>query len=263
LSARVATVIDQSRGLMPRAFDRAGTASADSASRAQLSLLQAKAAGRDASGIVQLALKESFPGRTAIISSFGSESVVLLHLVAQIDPTTPILFLNTGKLFGETLRYRDRLQDELGLTDVRSIGPHPADRASLDSDGTLWSRDTDACCDFRKVVPIKHALVGFDAQITGRKRFQTKERAGMQAVEFFEGRFRFNPLAEWTLQDLDDYTLAHKLPRHPLVDDGYPSIGCMPCTRRVAAGGGYRDGRWAGLDKDECGIHDGVDGEGI
>jgi phosphoadenosine phosphosulfate reductase len=263
VSARVATVIDQSRGLMPRAFDRAGSAALDTASRAQLAMLQAKAAGRDASGIVKLALKESFPGRTAIISSFGSESVVLLHLVAQVDPATPILFLNTGKLFGETLRYRDRVQDELGLTDVRSIGPHPGDRANLDPDGTLWSRDTDACCDFRKVLPIKHALTGFDAQITGRKRFQTKERAGMQPVEFFEGRFRFNPLADWTLQDLDNYTLTHKLPRHPLVDDGYPSIGCMPCTRRVAAGGGYRDGRWAGLDKDECGIHAGVDGEGI
>jgi phosphoadenosine phosphosulfate reductase len=247
---------------MPRAFDRKASFELDPATRTKLSQLQARAEGRDAPGVVELAVRE-FPGRTALVSSFGSESVVLLHLVARVDPTTPILFLNTGKLFGETLRYRDRLQDELGLVDIRSIGPHPADRVRLDSDGTLWSRDTDSCCDFRKVMPIKQALEGFDAQITGRKKFQTRERASMELVEYFEGRFRFNPLAEWTLQDLEDYAAKHNLPRHPLVDDGYPSIGCMPCTRRVAAGGGYRDGRWSGLDKDECGIHSGVDGEGI
>ena len=256
------SVIHAQKGLMPRAFDRRGTGELDAASRAKLAQLRVQVEGRDARGVIELALREAFPGGSAVVSSFGSESVVLLHLVAQVDPSTPILFLNTGKLFGETLRYRDRLQDELGLMDVRSIGPAPADRARLDPDGTLWSRDTDSCCDFRKVVPIKKALEGFDAQITGRKRFQTKDRVNMQLVEHFEGRFRFNPLADWTLQDLEDYAKAHSLPRHPLVDDGYPSIGCMPCTRRVAAGGGYRDGRWAGLDKDECGIH-GVDGEGI
>ena len=188
---------------------------------------------------------------------------MLLHLIAQIDPATPILFLNTGKLFGETLRYRDRLQDVLGLGDIRSLAPNPGDRAKFDPEGTLWSRDTDACCSFRKVIPLKRALEPFAAQITGRKRFQTKERAEMQAVEFFEGRFRFNPLADWTLVDLEDYVATHDLPRHPLVEDGYPSIGCMPCTRRIQDGESYRDGRWSGLDKDECGIHIGVDGEGI
>ena len=256
------TIINRERGLMPRAFDRSATDNLDASTRAKLAQLRRQAEGRGAHGILELALKEAYPGRAAIVSSFGSESVVLLHLVAQVDPATPILFLNTGKLFGETLRYRDRLQDELGLMDIRSIGPSPVDRTKLDPDGTLWSRDTDACCDFRKVVPIKRALEGFDAQVTGRKRFQTKDRLGMQTVEHFEGRFRFNPLADWSLQDLESYASEHNLPRHPLVDDGYPSIGCMPCTRRVAAGGGYRDGRWAGLDKDECGIH-GVDGEGI
>src|SRR5258706_4170934 len=261
MSARTVSVVDRSRGIMPRACDRESTAEIDPAVQLKLSQLRAKAKGRDGRGIVELALRESFPGRTAIISSFGSESVALLHLVAQVDPTAPVLFLNTGKLFGETLRYRDRLQDELGLVDIRSIGPHPTDRERVDPDGTLWSRDTDACCNFRKVVPIKLALNGFDAQITGRKKFQTKLRAEMQAVEYFEGRFRFNPLAEWTLKDIETYAATHNLPRHPLVDDGYPSIGCMPCTHRVAAGGGYRDCRLAGLDKDGCGIHSGVDGD--
>jgi len=249
----VATVIDTARGIVP-------PLAAPPPDR--LAGLQASARGRDAMGILELALKEEFAGGTAVVSSFGSESAVLLHMVAEVDPTTPILFINTGKLFGETLRYRDRLQDELGLGDIRTIGPHPLDRAARDPDGTLWSRDTDACCGFRKVIPIRRALAGFDAQITGRKRFQTESRAQMQKVEFFEGRYRFNPLAEWTLSDLETYIELHCLPRHPLAEDGYPSIGCIPCTRRVARGEDYRAGRWSGLAKDECGIH-GVDGEGI
>jgi phosphoadenosine phosphosulfate reductase len=257
-----ATVIDLSRGVTPRAFDRTGVGANDTAVKAKLARLQSMAEGRDAHGIVELAIKEEFIGETAVVSSFGSESAVLLHLVAEIDPATPILFINTGKLFGETLRYRDRLQDELGLGDIRTLGPHPIDRREADPDGTLWSRDTDACCNFRKVIPIRRALEGFEAQITGRKRFQTHARADMHAVEFFEGRFRFNPLADWFQADLETYIAKHNLPKHPLVDDGYPSIGCMPCTRRVHTGEGYRDGRWSGLDKDECGIH-GVDGEGI
>ncbi|MDR3527186.1 MAG: phosphoadenylyl-sulfate reductase [Rhizomicrobium sp.] len=243
----------------PRANTRREAISA--AQQAKLSALQAAAEGLDAKGIVALALKE-FPGTATVVSSFGSESAVLLHLIAEIDPATPVLFLNTGKLFGETLRYRDRLQDRLGLGDLRSLAPNPTDRATIDPDGTLWSRNTDACCDLRKVVPLRRALEGFEATITGRKRFQTRDRAAMQKVEFFDGRFRFNPLADWSQADLEAYREAQELPAHPLVEDGYPSIGCMPCTRRVKSGEDYRAGRWAGLAKDECGIH-GVDGEGI
>ncbi len=234
----------------------------DASTAARLKRLQAEAEGLDPQGIVALALTE-FPRKVALVSSFGSESAVLLHLAAELDPNTPVLFLNTGKLFGETLRYRDRLQDLLGLGDLRAVAPHPADRAHVDPEGTLWSTDPDACCEFRKVVPLRRMLEGFDASITGRKRFQTGARAAMVPVEFFEGRFRFNPLAGWSQEQLEDYLAAHDLPRHPLVEDGYPSIGCMPCTRRVKSGESYRDGRWAGLDKDECGIHIGIDGEGI
>jgi phosphoadenosine phosphosulfate reductase len=231
--------------------------------KTQLAALQEKAAGRDAHGILELALTGEFQGRTAVVSSFGAESAVLLHLVAAINPVTPILFLNTGKLFGETLRYRDRLQDMLGLGDVRSLSPSLKTRHEQDPEGSLWSRETEACCGFRKVVPLATALKPFAAQITGRKRFQTRERGQMQPVEWFDGRFRFNPLWEWAQGELQAYAAAHKLPAHPLVEDGYPSIGCMPCTRRVAVGEGYRAGRWAGLDKDECGIHVGTDGDGI
>ncbi len=256
------TVIDHVKGA--RVLDRVnGGTNNDAAVAARLAQLEAAAQGRDAKGILRLALVEEFRDRTAIVSSFGAESAVLLHMIAAIDPSVPVLFLNTGKLFGETLRYRDRLQDLLGLTDIRSIGPHPDDRARLDPDGVLWARDPDACCDFRKIIPLRHALEGFAAQVTGRKRFQTGARASMRAVEYYEGRFRFNPLSDWTLADIDAYTDEHGIPRHPLVEDGYPSIGCIPCTRRIQAGEAYREGRWAGLEKDECGIHTGVDGEGI
>lgn len=260
-SAGKVTVIDAARGVMPRAFDRPG-AGPDAQQRVQLAALTERAADMSAQQIVELALTGDFAGKTAVVSSFGAESAVLLHMVAQADPNTPILFLNTGKLFGETLRYRDRLQERLGLGDIRTLEHGLADRLANDPDETLWSRDTDACCNFRKVVPLRRALEGFSAQITGRKRFQTQARHGMQAVEFFDGRFRFNPLAEWSQADLEAYVARHDLPKHPLVEDGYPSIGCMPCTRRVRSGEGYRDGRWSGLDKDECGIH-GMDGEGI
>jgi phosphoadenosine phosphosulfate reductase len=251
------TVIDSQRGIAPRPDTRL-----DPAVRAHLTQLLQKAEGRDAHGIVELALTGEFAGKTAVVSSFGAESAVLLHLMAQVDPNTPVLFLNTGKLFGETLRYRDRLQDVLGLGDVRSIAPSLGDRALNDAEGTLWSRDADACCHFRKTVPLAKALAPFAAQVTGRKRFQTRERADMQPVEYFDGRFRFNPLWQWDLHQLEAFTERNNLPRHPLVEDGYPSIGCMPCTRRVQAGEDYRAGRWSGMYKDECGIHL-TDGGGI
>ena len=236
---------------------------ADRSQSDQLAWLRAETGALDSRGLLDVVLKTVFPKRIAIVSSFAAESVVLLHQVAEIDPSTPVLFLNTGKLFGETLRYRDRLQDVLGLTDVRAIGPHPSDRMARDPEGTLWSRDPDACCHFRQVVPLAKALTGFDATVTGRKRFQTSARASMERIEIADGRFRVNPLVDWPLSELMAYVDRHALPKHPLLNDGYPSIGCMPCTRRVAQGESYRAGRWSGFDKDECGIHLGLDGEGI
>ncbi|MGB3808656.1 MAG: phosphoadenylyl-sulfate reductase [Parvibaculum sp.] len=227
--------------------------------------------------LLEAMIKTEFPGKIAVVSSFGSESAVLLHMVAEIDPTTPVIFLNTGKLFGETLRYRDRLQERLGLTDVRAAGPHPADLLAKDPNGALWNSNPDACCFVRKVLPLERALQGFSASITGRKRFQTNARSAMHPIEeeAVRGtgepgsasgtRFKINPLAFLGQEELEAYTETHRLPRHPLVKDGYLSIGCMPCTERVPEGGSYRDGRWVGRDKDECGIHTPVntDGDGI
>ena len=213
-------------------------------------------------------LRDEFKDEICVVSSFGAESAVLLHMVAQIDPTTPVIFLNTGKLFGETLRYRDRLQTLLGLTDVRSIGSHPTDLAEKDSNEDLWQKNNDLCCHIRKFLPQQRALKGFKAVLTGRKRFQTTQRSSMQRIEIDDeaaARLRVNPIADFTLDDLQAYLETHNLPKHPLVKDGYLSIGCMPCTDKVKEGNDYRSGRWSEQEKEECGMHgtEFVYGEGI
>lgn len=260
---KTATSEDPIRGARPAAMDD-GVEDAG-ALGGQLAALRARYAGLEDEALLRAMIDTEFQGRIAVVSSFGAESAVLLHLVSRIDPTVPVLFLNTGKLFGETLRYRDRLQDQLGLTDLRVLFPHPDDTARLDPNGMLWSQDADACCHFRKVLPLERGLDGFDAQITGRKRFQTAARAQMDSIEVSKGRFKINPLASWDLDRLAAYVEEHKLPAHPLVKDGYLSIGCMPCTQKVKDGEDYRSGRWAGQSKDECGIHtpDLIDGAGI
>ncbi|MCF4167097.1 phosphoadenylyl-sulfate reductase [Zavarzinia compransoris] len=214
-------------------------------------------------GLIKVMSQLEFKGRIALVSSFGAESAVLLHLVAKVDPSIPVIFLDTDKLFGETLRYRDRLTKLLGLTDVRTIEPDAEAVAMRDPDGVLWRDNPDACCRLRKVEPLARALQGFDAWITGRKRFQTAERAALPNLEAADGRVKVNPLISWDSEMLEAYRTAYDLPAHPLVEDGYLSIGCMPCTDRVSEGGDYRDGRWAGSEKRECGIHFEADGSGI
>lgn len=213
-----------------------------------------------AEDLLRVAITEIFPGAIALVSSFGAESSVLLHMASRVDAAIPVIFLDTGKLFGETLRYRDALATELGLSDIRSIRPRDDEVAKQDHNGLLWTRDTAACCALRKVRPLSWAVAGFDAWITGRKRFQSEDRGALDVFENGGGHIKINPLAAWGARELDDYMTAHDLPRHPLVGAGYPSIGCMPCTRRIRVGEPYRAGRWAGLDKTECGIHI---GEGI
>ncbi len=200
-------------------------------------------------------------GRIALVSSFGAESAVLLHMVSEIDPATPVIFLDTGKLFAETLAYRDALAGRLGLTDLRSVAPEPADLARHDPDGTLWSLEPDLCCHLRKTEPLDRALDGFDAWITGRKRFHGGSRGALPTLEGdpATGRIKVNPLAPWSEDQLQRYLADHDLPVHPLVRDGFRSIGCVPCTRAVAPGEDPRAGRWSWLDKTECGIH----GDGI
>lgn len=205
--------------------------------------------------VLSAALREIFPGRIAIVSSFGAESVVLLHHVAAIDPATPVLFVDTGRHFAETLAYRDRLVAHLGLEDVRSIGPSAGEVARLDADASRAIWDPDGCCAFRKVAPLQLALRDFDAWVTGRKRFQATTRLALPVFETDGDHIKINPLASWSAADIASYAAAHGLPPHPLVARGFASIGCAPCTSALRFGEEARAGRWRGFDKTECGIH--------
>jgi phosphoadenosine phosphosulfate reductase len=211
--------------------------------------------GRDTVEMLTVLLRESMLGDAAIVSSFGAESAVLLHLIASINPRVPVLFLETGKHFPETLAYRDTLKDLLGLKDLRNITPDAAVITNKDATGLRWSYDPDGCCEIRKVIPLKAALAPFDAQFTGRKAFQSSTRSALPRFEIEEGRLKVNPLADWDQERIAAYMAEHDLPAHPLVEQGYPSIGCAPCTSRVQAGEDPRAGRWRGWEKVECGIH--------
>jgi phosphoadenosine phosphosulfate reductase len=214
--------------------------------------------GRDTVEMLEVLLRENMLGDVAVVSSFGAESAVLLHLIASIDPSVPVLFLDTGKHFPETITYKEELRQRLRLTDLRELKPDPALLMQKDGSGLRWSYDPDGCCEIRKVLPLKKALAGFDAQFTGRKAFQSLTRNALPRFEIEDGRLKVNPLADWSKEQLDAYVAAHDLPVHPLVAQGYPSIGCSPCTSRVAAGEDPRSGRWKGWDKVECGIHSSV-----
>lgn len=209
-----------------------------------------------ATAVLERALKDPDLGKVALVSSFGAESVVLLHLVSVIAPETPVLFIDTRMLFQETLDYQRELAEKLALCDIRTIRANPQRVNFEDPDGTLHQFNTDACCNVRKVEPLERALKGFDGWITGRKRFQGATR---ETVDFFEAegdtRIKVNPLAHWGREDLEEYIVNNRLPRHPLVAKGYPSIGCAPCTSPVKAGEDPRAGRWRGQQKTECGIH--------
>lgn len=203
------------------------------------------------------AAREEIPD-LALVSSFGAESVVLLHLVSVVDRAMPVLFIDTRMLFAETLEYQRRLTQRLELENVRVI--RAADLAAQDPDGTLHQRDTDACCDLRKTRPLQLALQGYGGWITGRKRFQSASRAQLGHFEVEEvaggaDRIKVNPLAYWASGDVAEYMTENALPRHPMVARGYPSIGCAPCTSPVAEGEDPRAGRWRDQSKEECGIH--------
>ncbi|MFO1071265.1 MAG: phosphoadenylyl-sulfate reductase [Geminicoccaceae bacterium] len=248
------------RDLLPGGLEEGGFAALGaSVQEPDLARLRARFGSLGGSALLRALLAPGGPlrGRTAMVSSFGAESVVLLHMAAAIDPAIPVIFLDTGRHFPETLAYRDALIDRLGLKDVRSAYP---DRAALqrhDRDGRLYASDPDSCCDIRKTEPLADALEGFSAWITGRKRFQGGLRTDLDAIELdrASGRLKLNPLATWAEGELEAYRQAHDLPAHPLVARGYRSIGCATCTRPTQAGEDARAGRWSGMDKTECGIH--------
>jgi phosphoadenosine phosphosulfate reductase len=226
---------------------------------AHVEALNARFADVPTHEMLRAVLRERLAGDVAAVSSFGAESAVLLHLIAAVDRSVPVLFLDTGKHFAETLAYRDEIMSRLGMTNLVNLTPSPLALAARDGTGLRWSYDPDGCCEIRKVQPLAKALTQFDASITGRKGFQNAARAGLSTFEIDQtdvhGRLKINPLAGWSAADIDAYFAATGLPTHPLVMQGYPSIGCSPCTSKVASGEDSRSGRWKGWDKTECGIH--------
>ena len=218
--------------------------------------------GNDAAEMLAAVIADKMVGEAAIVSSFGAESAVLLHLVTRSAPDLPVLFLDTGKHFPETLAYRDTLLAAFGLSNHRTLAPDPAMLAAKDAQRLRWSYDPDGCCAIRKVEPLARAKAGLDSWISGRKAFQSQTRQNIARFEVEEGRLKVNPLGDWVKVDLDAYFAKHDLPRHPLEADGYASVGCQPCTSKVLPGEDPRAGRWRGWDKTECGIHvDGKPGE--
>ena len=211
--------------------------------------------GYDGLELLRVMVEDVFPGRIAVMSSFGAEAAVLLDLVSQVHRATPVFFLETGKLFRETLDYATDLVTHLGLTDVRVLRPDNGDIEILDANLNLWQRNPDLCCFIRKVAPLQAALEGFDACVTGRKRFHNGARVTTEGIEALNGRITINLLANWTHDAVRAAFVERGLPEHPLRAEGYASIGCTTCTRRIAEEEGIRDGRWHGTAKTECGIH--------
>jgi phosphoadenosine phosphosulfate reductase len=210
----------------------------------------------DGVSVLRQAVTELLPDDIAIVSSFGADSSVLLHMLAQVDPTLPVYFLETGKHFPETLDYVRTLEKHLGLTNVRWLRPDPKDLARFDPSGDLWETDPDSCCHIRKTEPLEVAIAEYGGWVTGRKRYQTAERGVLPHFELTsDDRIKVNPLAYFSDADVNAYKIKHGLPEHPLFAKGYKSIGCAPCTTIVAEGEDPRAGRWRGLNKKECGIH--------
>ncbi|ABG32487.1 phosphoadenylyl-sulfate reductase [Roseobacter denitrificans] len=203
--------------------------------------------------VLQVALAEITP--LSLVSSFGAESVALLHLASMVDRNIPVIFVDTEMLFTQTLVYQQELAERLGLRNLRIV--RSGDIAHRDPTGTMHRHDPDGCCALRKTEPLQKALVGSNGWITGRKRYQSGQRAALEhfEIEAQTGRIKVNPLAYWQAGDVADYITENRLPRHPLVAQGYPSIGCAPCTSPVQSGEDARAGRWRNTEKDECGIH--------
>ena len=200
-------------------------------------------------------------GNVGVVTSFGTESAVLLHLIAEVAPAAPVIFIDTGFHFDETLAYRDELVGHLGLRNVRTVGLDPLSEKRSDPARRLHLDNPDACCQLRKVKVLNHALRDHDGWISGQKRYQSHERSKIDRVEWdsARGKWKFNPLADWNAADLLTYQTSHQMPAHPLASDGYSSVGCSPCTTPVTAGEDMRAGRWRHREKLECGLHRSAD----
>ncbi|MGN7471342.1 phosphoadenylyl-sulfate reductase [Brevibacillus sp. SAFN-007a] len=200
---------------------------------------------------------EHFAGSLVLASSFGAEDVVLIDMLHKLAPTIPVFYLDTNKHFPETYETRDKLQERYQTKFIQVLPEMTLAEQEKSHGDKLWETDPNLCCQIRKVEPLTRVLSGYDAWITGIRRDQAPTRANAKKVEW-DDKFKlvkFNPLADWTMDQVWAYIHANDVPYNPLHDRHYPSIGCQVCTEPVQPGQDPRAGRWAGFDKTECGLH--------
>jgi phosphoadenosine phosphosulfate reductase len=201
---------------------------------------------------------DTYPDRTALSCSFGGASgMVLLDIVLGVEPRAPVFVIDTDLLFDETYALLERVERRYGITVQRVRSALTVDEQARVHGPALWSRDPDACCALRKVEPMHRHLLDYDAWLTAIRRDQSETRAAVAPVSWDDAAqvVKVAPLVEWSEAEVWDYVREHDVPVNTLHFDGYPSIGCVHCTRRVAPGEHPRAGRWSGLDKTECGLH--------
>jgi phosphoadenosine phosphosulfate reductase len=210
---------------------------------------------------------DTFYPRLTMATAFGAEGCCLIHLLAEIEPRVRIFNLETGYQFAETLELRERIKERYRI-EVEYIRPEQSvAEYEAEHGGPLYRLRPDQCCHDRKIVPLRQAVLGYDAWVSAIRRDQTAHRAAAGVVQWDAkfGLVKVNPLLTWTRRDVWQFIVDHDVPYNPLHDRGYPSIGCRPCTEAVGEGGDERAGRWAGTAKKECGLHviEVRDGEGI
>ena len=196
-----------------------------------------------------------FKNKIVYVSSFGTESAMILHMISEIDKNFPIILLNTNFLFSKTIDYKNELINIFKLNNFLEIFPNNADLKKYDPKDNLWKSNVEKCCEIRKVQPLKKFLENYDAWISGRKAYQGGERIDINPFEINNGKIVVNPLANFEQKLVSEYFLNHNLPRHPLFNEGYLSVGCTHCTHKSSNKNNPRSGRWVNQIKTECGIH--------
>jgi phosphoadenosine phosphosulfate reductase len=226
------------------------------ASREELARVALELEGRSAEEILTWAADRYAP-RLTFATGFGMEGCAIIDLIGRASLPIDLFTLDTGLLFPETYDLWRRLEDRYHVT-IRAVRPeHTVDQQATAEGPELWGSDPDRCCELRKMQPLRAALAGFDAWLSAIRRDQTPDRADAPVVGW-DGKFglvKVNPLVRWTFDEVRAHVRKHDVPYNPLHDEGYPSIGCRPCTSPVAAGEDPRAGRWRGREKKECGLH--------
>ena len=221
----------------------------------KIKALNSRFADGDPKSILEHSILNLFKNKIAYVCSFGTESAIILDLISKIDKDIPIIMLNTHFLFKETIKYKNELLKLLGLKNYREVFPDEKMLNKYDVDNSLWKKDVEKCCNLRKVIPLENSLNNFESWISGRKSYHLGDRQNLKAFELINNKIVVNPLFNSTKEFIDNYFLSNNLPRHPLFEKGYLSIGCSHCTVKAKNIMDPRQGRWSDSSKTECGIH--------